>query len=142
MSTISSLVLVLFLLFFPFHGCRARSIGVFNNEPVEVFLSSSKNNKASGLVRVSIQPDSKASEATKPESKNHEEKIDDDKMSPATSVVAPNRKSLQKVEVLDTVETEPAVSVSWRVPHKKRGEEEPWFNLDYLPPKTHPPHNN
>lgn len=96
-----------------------------------------QNNKASSLARVSIQPDSKASEAAKPESRNH-----DDKMSPAKSVVAPNGKSLQKVEVLGTVQTEPAVSVSWRVPHKKRGEEEPGFTLDYLPPKTHPPHNN
>ncbi|EYU31959.1 hypothetical protein MIMGU_mgv11b017236mg, partial [Erythranthe guttata] len=33
-------------------------------------------------------------------------------------------------------------SVSWTVPHKKRGEQEPGFNLDYLPPKTHPPVHN
>ncbi|XP_051144324.1 root meristem growth factor 10 [Andrographis paniculata] len=32
--------------------------------------------------------------------------------------------------------------VSWQVPHKKRGEQEPGFNLDYLPPKTHPPTHN
>ncbi|KAJ7950919.1 Transmembrane protein [Quillaja saponaria] len=34
------------------------------------------------------------------------------------------------------------VSVSWRVPHKKRGEKNPGFNLDYAPPKTHPPSHN
>ena len=34
------------------------------------------------------------------------------------------------------------VSVSWRVPHKKRGEKQPGFNLDYSPPKTHPPSHN
>lgn len=35
-------------------------------------------------------------------------------------------------------------SVSWKVPQKKRGEEEPiaGFNLDYLPPRTHPPVHN
>lgn len=35
------------------------------------------------------------------------------------------------------------VSVSWRVPRKKRGiQKQPGFNLDYSPPKTHPPHHN
>lgn len=33
-------------------------------------------------------------------------------------------------------------SVRWKVPHKKKGEPEPRFNLDYLPPKTHPPSHN
>ncbi|KAF7844863.1 Transmembrane protein [Senna tora] len=33
--------------------------------------------------------------------------------------------------------------VSWRVPHhKKRGNKNPGFNLDYSPPKTHPPSHN
>ncbi|MBA0853164.1 hypothetical protein Goshw_014243 [Gossypium schwendimanii] len=36
----------------------------------------------------------------------------------------------------------PSVAVSWRVPHKKHGEKNPGFNLDYSPPKTHPPHHN
>ncbi|GMI99077.1 hypothetical protein HRI_003577000 [Hibiscus trionum] len=34
------------------------------------------------------------------------------------------------------------VSVSWRVPHRKHGEKHPGFNLDYSPPKTHPPSHN
>lgn len=33
-------------------------------------------------------------------------------------------------------------SMTWRVPHKKRGEKQPGFNLDYSPPKTHPPSHN
>lgn len=33
--------------------------------------------------------------------------------------------------------------VSWKLPEKKRsGEKEPGFNLDYAPPKTHPPSHN
>lgn len=36
----------------------------------------------------------------------------------------------------------PSVSVSWRVPHRKRDEKQPGFNLDYSPPKTHPPSHN
>ncbi|XP_057807340.1 root meristem growth factor 10-like [Salvia miltiorrhiza] len=33
-------------------------------------------------------------------------------------------------------------SERWKVPHRKKGEAEPGFNLDYLPPKTHPPVHN
>ncbi|KAL2511464.1 Uncharacterized protein Adt_17064 [Abeliophyllum distichum] len=139
MSIISSIVLVLLsLLFFSFHGCRARSFGVFNKEPVEGFHSSIKKNEATSLVWVSIQPDTNSSESNRPKAT----KIKSKNMSPENPVVPHSRKSLHKVQVLGTVQTEPAVSVSWRVPHKKRGEEEPGFNLDYLPPKTHPPSHN
>ncbi|KAI9076160.1 hypothetical protein K1719_041858 [Acacia pycnantha] len=34
------------------------------------------------------------------------------------------------------------VSVTWRVPRKKKGDKNPGFNLDYSPPKTHPPSHN
>nr|XP_017226130.1 PREDICTED: uncharacterized protein LOC108202249 isoform X1 [Daucus carota subsp. sativus] len=41
------------------------------------------------------------------------------------------------------VEAESRVSVPWRVPHNKIGEERPHeFNLDYDPPRTHPPIHN
>ncbi|CAM8937900.1 unnamed protein product [Rhodiola kirilowii] len=33
-------------------------------------------------------------------------------------------------------------AVTYRVPHPKRGEQQPGFNLDYSPPKVHPPHHN
>ncbi|KAE8038694.1 hypothetical protein FH972_011173 [Carpinus fangiana] len=42
----------------------------------------------------------------------------------------------------DAVETESLVSVSWHVPHKEHSEKNPGFNLDYSPPKTHPPSHN
>lgn len=41
-----------------------------------------------------------------------------------------------------SVQTESLASVSWRVPHKKHSEQNPGFNLDYSPPKTHPPSHN
>ncbi|XP_040993700.1 uncharacterized protein LOC121240345 [Juglans microcarpa x Juglans regia] len=40
------------------------------------------------------------------------------------------------------VQTESLESVSWHVPHKKRSGKDPGFNLDYSPPKTHPPSHN
>ncbi|KAH6779754.1 hypothetical protein C2S52_010991 [Perilla frutescens var. hirtella] len=42
---------------------------------------------------------------------------------------------------LDQTTTTESESVRWR-PHRKKGEAEPGFNLDYLPPKTHPPVHN
>jgi len=42
----------------------------------------------------------------------------------------------------DAVQTESLVSVSWHVPHKEHSEKNPGFNLDYSPPKTHPPSHN
>lgn len=40
------------------------------------------------------------------------------------------------------LKTKSHVSVSWRVPHKKHSDKHPGFNLDYSPPKTHPPSHN
>ncbi|OIV89515.1 hypothetical protein TanjilG_20326 [Lupinus angustifolius] len=40
------------------------------------------------------------------------------------------------------LKSESLVSVSWRMPHKKPSDKNPGFNLDYAPPKTHPPSHN
>ncbi|KAE8725985.1 Ubiquitin-like superfamily protein isoform 1 [Hibiscus syriacus] len=49
----------------------------------------------------------------------------------------------QKEKTSGAIGTSKAVvSVSWRVPHRKHGEKHPGFNLDYSPPKTHPPSHN
>ncbi|XP_019462900.1 PREDICTED: uncharacterized protein LOC109361818 [Lupinus angustifolius] len=46
------------------------------------------------------------------------------------------------VEASVALKTESLVTVSMHVQHKKPLEEHPQFNLDYAPPKTHPPHHN
>ncbi|CAL5211122.1 unnamed protein product [Lathyrus oleraceus] len=53
-------------------------------------------------------------------------------------------KGVRKVSVsVHGLQTKSHVSVSWRVPHKKKhSEKHPGFNLDYSPPKTHPPSHN
>lgn len=54
-----------------------------------------------------------------------------------------NKYQKGKLSPAAAVRTDQTVaSVSWSVPHKKRGEKQPGFNLDYAPPKTHPPHHN
>ncbi|KAL8028310.1 hypothetical protein ABFX02_14G150600 [Erythranthe guttata] len=38
---------------------------------------------------------------------------------------------------------ESSATKKWKIPHKKRpGRQEPGFNQDYSPPKTHPPVHN
>mgnify|MGYP004709725949 CR=1 FL=1 len=39
-------------------------------------------------------------------------------------------------------QTESMATVSWMLPHRKREEPQPGFNLDYDPPQTHPPVHN
>ncbi|CAI8583580.1 unnamed protein product [Vicia faba] len=57
-----------------------------------------------------------------------------------------NRRMLKGVGKVSAhgLQTKSHVSVSsWRVPHKKKhSEKHPGFNLDYSPPKTHPPSHN
>lgn len=48
----------------------------------------------------------------------------------------------QRLTSANNLHSDPLVTVSWRIPHKKRGEQQPGFNLDYAPPKTHPPVHN
>ncbi|KAK1307347.1 hypothetical protein QJS10_CPA10g00871 [Acorus calamus] len=40
------------------------------------------------------------------------------------------------------VRTQSLVTVPWRVPHVRHREQQPGFNVDYDPPKTHPPSHN
>ena len=54
-----------------------------------------------------------------------------------------NQKTMKVVaKTSGAVQTESLASVPWAVPHKKRSEKNPGFNLDYSPPKTHPPSHN
>ncbi|KAG8391621.1 hypothetical protein BUALT_Bualt01G0206400 [Buddleja alternifolia] len=125
-------VVVAFLCF-SFHPCNARSFGVIHKELEEEFQNSiSKKNERLNQVRVSEQPDMKsampnASTSAKIGSKFGEKSV--------------KRESNEPGKHIDQAKGD-QVKVSWRVPHKRKGEQEPGFNLDYLPPKTHPPVHN
>ncbi|CAI9769369.1 unnamed protein product [Fraxinus pennsylvanica] len=132
MSIVSSLVLV--LLCFSFHGCYARSFGVMNEEPTKRFLFSTKNDEKFNFnpTRVSVGSDTKSSSTTPIDEKALKEKKVDEH----------NFKTSTKKRVIVPGDTETDQSASWRMPHKKSGQKDPGFNLDYLPPKTHPPVHN
>ncbi|KAJ8748986.1 hypothetical protein K2173_013425 [Erythroxylum novogranatense] len=50
--------------------------------------------------------------------------------------------STEKPKGTGTISKESLGSVSWRIPHNTRREKHPGFNLDYSPPKVHPPSHN
>ncbi|CAA3032728.1 Hypothetical predicted protein [Olea europaea subsp. europaea] len=130
MSIVSSLVLV--LLCFSLNGCNARSFGVINKEPTKRFLFSTKNDDKFNPASVSIESDMKSSSTAPKDEKALKEK----------KVEEYNFKTSTKKRVIVSGDTQTDQSVSRRMPHKKIGQKDPGCNLDYLPPKTHPPVHN
>lgn len=73
------------------------------------------------------------------ENKDHE---DTDKQMDS-KIVAKEMKRQRLTNSGAHLQAESVDSVAWCVPHKKRGhQQQPGFNLDYAPPKTHPPVHN
>ncbi|CAK7347868.1 unnamed protein product [Dovyalis caffra] len=70
------------------------------------------------------------------------DQLDDNAQKLKDSKAKPKLTTDVKVKNSGAAKKESLVSVSWRVPQKKRGERHPGFNLDYSPPKTHPPSHN
>ncbi|KDP28792.1 hypothetical protein JCGZ_14563 [Jatropha curcas] len=88
----------------------------------------------------------KAAEASKEGSisETHDRQLDDnidrEKLMKSKKELKMAEKNARKS---GAVEKESVVSVPWRLPRSKREEnKQPGFNLDYSPPKTHPPSHN
>ncbi|XP_073158884.1 uncharacterized protein [Henckelia pumila] len=148
MSHISCLVLVLLC---SFHACNARSLGVVNKEPTQDHFHSKRQENNAGKLNdtgVLSQHDKqysslpKVSEGAKKEYKSKDVIM----VNSANSKDGGNKDDPKakgdQIHVPDSGKNESLASVSWKVPNKKREDPEPGFNLDYLPPKTHPPIHN
>ncbi|KAL3616510.1 hypothetical protein CASFOL_039900 [Castilleja foliolosa] len=136
----SSLVMVLLCISSHLYKCNARSFGVLHKDVEEKTrpLFTKDNDEKLHPSRVSTQPEEKSSmpngtKDAKEKNINEKEKM---MINSDPSILD------ESAKVLDTTKGDSRSYVSWRVPHKKRGEQEPGFNLDYLPPKTHPPEHN
>ncbi|KAL3536997.1 hypothetical protein ACH5RR_000363 [Cinchona calisaya] len=140
MSSIPS-SLVILLLFIALCSSNARPIGVIN-----------KNEEKSSLARVSISSNAKPSiskklEAAKEDSSHMENRVNEDNEATGAQKLVEKKHEVKddhkrsKVGA-DAFQTESLATVSWKLPHRKRGEQQPGFNLDYAPPETHPPVNN
>ncbi|KAL0429052.1 UNVERIFIED_CONTAM: hypothetical protein Sradi_0531200 [Sesamum radiatum] len=135
--------LVLVLLCFSLNACNGRSLGVAKDEKAaaakEFQHSVTKKNDKVESARVSIQPgDMKSSlpHASKNAMRIEEIKVKTESKEPGKLIQAKGEGNTQNES------SQATDHVSWRVPHKKRGGQEPGFNMDYLPPKTHPPVHN
>ncbi|BAT97662.1 hypothetical protein LR48_Vigan11g068200 [Vigna angularis] len=119
MSTAS--YLLLFFLCISLHACYARHLNPLNIKLQEKSHFSIKLNEGPNKTETRLVGD--AEKPRNRRSTNH--RVQQDKNGAGVL-----QKSL--------------VSVSWRVPHnkKKPRQKHPGFDLDYSPPKTHPPHHN
>ncbi|KAL0347680.1 UNVERIFIED_CONTAM: hypothetical protein Scaly_1784000 [Sesamum calycinum] len=143
MSVVSFLLLL--ILCFSFHACNARILraAVSSDLTKEFQCSSSKKNEEK------LNPGSSSS--TKPDGKNlvrdapRRVLMEVDKMNGGYDHAAGNRHfkgKSDRVKGSEGGESESLSSVSRRAAHRKSGGKEPGFNLDYLPPRTHPPVHN
>ncbi|KAK6162548.1 hypothetical protein DH2020_002389 [Rehmannia glutinosa] len=100
-----------------------------------------KNEKLINPARVSTQPN--ATKYAKQENRFEKEKMSNGESDEPGKHDIEAKDDEESIKVSEySRHDESLTSVSWRVPHKKKGEKEPGFNLDYLPPKTHPPVHN
>ncbi|XVE74044.1 hypothetical protein DITRI_Ditri11bG0167400 [Diplodiscus trichospermus] len=145
---------LLFLLCLSLHACTARRLGAVDHKnKLEKKLNFSIKNDMKNVFKknsvVVLQATSSSSKelqySTKEESIEESDHADDSgqRLEDAAEV---NRKTVEneKGKTSGAVHqtNKSVVSVSWRVPHRKHGEKHPGFNLDYSPPKTHPPSHN
>lgn len=104
-----------------------------------------QNNEKVTIVPNPVPPKSKPSSMSNKLEANENEKnmvgeirVDEDCKMPTSS------KSIRKdcIKGEKVAKKQSVSSIDWSVPHMKKGEEQPGFNVDYSPPKTHPPVHN
>ncbi|KAK6240026.1 hypothetical protein QUC31_005495 [Theobroma cacao] len=131
---------LLFLLCLSVHASSARRLGAVDNKRLEKKLHFSIKKNTSVVVQVK-STSSKELGSIKEDS--IEESHADDDTQKLDAAADANHKDNEREKTSGAVQTNKSnVSVSWRVPHRKHGEKNPGFNLDYSPPKTHPPSHN
>ncbi|KAJ7007464.1 hypothetical protein D5086_004766 [Populus alba] len=137
---------LLSLLCLSLHACTARPLADINNNPEKKFhiIPYQNDQKEISVTTVPTVESSSSKEfgAAKKDSIAKTQLGDN-------AQKLKDSKAKQKLDSVDEIEKNPGadkkeslVSVSWRVPQKKRGERHPGFNLDYSPPETHPPSHN
>ncbi|KAL1331267.1 hypothetical protein HN51_048537 [Arachis hypogaea] len=144
MSSIITYLLLLIFLFISLHACNARHLSTLDKKKME--------KKPHFSFKISSGDDEKKVLGSNPKQVNEEGGNDNKKVKTNRLVSSDHRRrSTKNQRVLKTkgkgaIKTTNSLvsssSISWRVPHKKPSEKNPGFNLDYSPPKTHPPSHN
>ncbi|KAJ6675561.1 TRANSMEMBRANE PROTEIN [Salix viminalis] len=130
------------------HACNARPLADVDKKPEKKFQMISNQTSDQKEIPVNIVSEANSSSsndfgAEKEDSIAKTDQMDDNAQKLMNSK-AKQKSSTTDEKVKDSGAAHKAslVSVSWPVPRKKRGETHPGFNLDYAPPKTHPPSHN
>ncbi|KAF8379248.1 hypothetical protein HHK36_028680 [Tetracentron sinense] len=149
----SIILLFFFLLSLSMHACNARHLGVIDKESGRQLDLSGKDVEKARLDNTSVPSKMKPSSlfeelGMQPEgAANGESMIDESWGGASTQKSKRSEGLLKEVDnkegtISGVVQMESLVSVSWPVPHDKGRDHDPGFNLDYAPPKTHPPSHN
>ncbi|GLT39566.1 hypothetical protein SLA2020_137500 [Shorea laevis] len=130
--------ILLFILCLSLHASHGRRLAVYEKKLAK---------KLHPSIRASERNDEKVSGVPKMKHKLSKEagvpKEEGKKETSESPKLKDGRAKEQKMKTLSSSRmVESLDAVSWRVPHMKRGEKNPGFNLDYAPPKTHPPSHN
>ncbi|KAI5564286.1 hypothetical protein POPTR_014G060400v4 [Populus trichocarpa] len=148
MSVITySCYFLLSILCISLHACNARPLADIDKKPEKKFqiISNQTSDQKEISVTIVSKADSSSSNefgAAKEDSIAKTDQLDDNAQKLKDSRAKQKSMSDEKVKDSGAALKESLVSVSWPVPQKKRGETHPGFNLDYSPPKTHPPSHN
>ncbi|RDX90333.1 hypothetical protein CR513_27821, partial [Mucuna pruriens] len=127
-------LLPLLFLFISLHACYARHLSPFNKNMEEKSHFLVKSDKQNGF-------DSSSKQLNEGDSKT-ETQLFGDSDQPRNRRSTNHRVHKANANASGALKKS-HVSVSWRVPHnEKPSQKHPGFNLDYSPPKTHPPHHN
>ncbi|KAF9687708.1 hypothetical protein SADUNF_Sadunf02G0121100 [Salix dunnii] len=129
------------------HACNARPLADINNNPEKKFHIKTNQNDQKEISVTTVPTVESSSSKEFGEAKK--DSIAKTRLGDKAQKLK-GSKAKQKLDSFDEIEKNPAdtkkeyslVSATWRVPQKKRGERHPGFNLDYSPPKTHPPSHN
>ncbi|XP_077242362.1 root meristem growth factor 10 [Tasmannia lanceolata] len=140
----SSLLLIVLLLSLSLHACNARHLGAIHKVSIKDSEKMKFDKKLIQEKPVQLLPEEF-------QKQNHqqinEEGAINGRLGGSSLKKTKDMKALPKqIEATSgkfsgVVRIESLVTVSWRIPHDKHGEH-PGFNLDYSPPKTHPPSHN
>ena len=111
---------------------------------VESFSSSKPVLEVTEGLEITVQTEANSGDSTKEESpKQYNAKASPNRKNVSSRKRKVSTSSLSGADQKTTTRSGQRISVSWRLPRKKRGiQKQPGFNLDYSPPKTHPPSHN
>ncbi|KAL3027061.1 hypothetical protein AAZX31_03G028300 [Glycine max] len=137
----STAYLLLLFLGISLHACYARHLSPLNKKLEEKSYFSIKSDEKNGL-------DSSPKQLNEAGHNKTETRLVGDSVKPRNQRSTNHHRVVQKATDANAsgggALQKSLVSVSWRVPHnnKKPRQKHPGFDLDYSPPKTHPPHHN